>query len=217
MGSIPTLNQLKNYRVNTNDVEGIKWSLYDRQAYPQPGTAQLQFFQDPKGAGGKTYADTNMLSAGQMPRYTNFLITGIQLFFFPAANAYTTQANPAAAPAAAQEFVNDVVTFYQSRAFLELDIGQKPYLFEAPLMKFPPANGIVGFAALADSTTAGAAQLTSIQYAAAGGSPYEVDPGLLLEENQNFSVDLTWPALVPISAAANVFCQLDGFLYRSAQ
>jgi hypothetical protein len=213
----PNLAQLRQYKVQTNDTEVIKWSLYDRVVYPQPGTAQLQFFNTPKGQAGKTYADTNMTLAGQLSKYTSFLVTGIEFYLFPNANAFTTQGNAAAGPAAAQDIINDTVTWWQSYAFLQFNIIQKPYLFEAPLMKFPPACGLAGFAALSDSTTIAGAQLSSVQYAANAGRPYEVKPGLWLEDNANFDVSLNWPTLVPISAAATVFCQLNGWLYRRAQ
>jgi hypothetical protein len=100
---------------------------------------------------------------------------------------------------------------------LELFIGSKAYLDESPLLKFPPANGLSGFAALSDTTTAGASQGTSVTYASAGGMPYELNPPILLVPTQNFKVTLNWPTVQTLTANANVVVNLSGVLYRNSQ
>lgn len=209
---IPTLDQLDQYNVNRpNQVEGIKWSLYDSLAYATTGQAQLQFFQTPQGQNSKTAADTNMVSAGQLPAPQAFLITGISLLFIPGVNPSVFGA------AAASEFANDTFQFYTKPAWLQLYIGSKDYINEAPLMRFPPTNGMSGFAAISDTSTAGASEQTQMNYATAAGDPYEVSPPLLLTANQNFKVTLNWPTLVPFTTAARVYCHLSGYLYRNSQ
>jgi len=218
---IPDVSELGQYDVNRpGQTEGIKWSIYDQQAYPQAGTTQLQFFQIPRGASSKTFADTNMVLAGTLPQPQRFLITGVELYFFPAVTVlpYVKKLNSASATVASTEsFVNDTWLFYSSAAFLQLDIGSKAYLQEAPLLKFPPSGGLSVNAAVSDTTTLAGAQLTTFQYATAGGPTYDVLPPLLLIANQNFNLSLNWNALVPISAAAKVMTQLNGFLYRLSQ
>jgi hypothetical protein len=212
--SIPSLSELTQYNVNrANAVEAIKWSLYDSLTYAAAGQSQLQFFQVPKGQSGKTYANTNMTAAGALPSPQSFLIQTIELSFFPGENP----ALGAGTAATANSFVNDNWKFWSQPAYLELYIGSKAYLDEAPLMKFPPRNGLGGFSSQSDSTTAGATQLNQIGYASAGGPIYEVNPPILLVPTQNFSVTLYWPTLVTITNAATVYCNLGGVLYRNSQ
>lgn len=211
-GVIPDLTQLQQYNVNRPDqVEAVRSSLYDTLAYAQAGQTQLSFFQLPKGQAGKTLADTNMTNAGSLPSPQSFLIETIELYFYPngAPGSFGAQVAP--------NFLNDVYTFYKKGGWLELFIGSKAYLDEAPLQKFPPRCGLSGFAAASDNTTTGAAMQTLVDYASAGGPIYELDPPILLVPTQNFIVTLNWPALVPLVAAGTVVCQLGGVLYRNSQ
>lgn len=212
MGVIPSLDQLAQYNVNRADqVEGIRSSLYDSLTYAQAGQTQLSFYQQPKGQGGKTYADTNMTAAGALASPQSFLIETIQLYFFPTAapGTFGAQITPT--------FTNDVYNFYKKGGWLELYIGSKAYLDEAPLMKFPPRGGLGGFTTASDQTTIAAASQTLVNYASAGGPVYELDPPILLVPTQNFVVTLNWPTAVAISAAATVVCQMGGVLYRNSQ
>lgn len=210
--SIPSLSELAQYNVNRPDqVEALKWSLYDTLAYAAAGQSQLQFFQVPKGQSGKTFAQTNMTAAGLLPAPQSFLIQTIELFFFPGEVISTY------GPAAASSFVNDTYKFFSQPAWLELYIGSKAYLDEAPLLKFPPKNGLSGFSALSDTTTAAASGQSQIGYASGGGQVYELNPPILLVPTQNFNVTLNWPALVTVTNAASVVCNLGGILYRNSQ
>jgi hypothetical protein len=210
--SIPQLSELAQYNTTRpNDVEGIKWSLYDSITYPTTGQQQMQFYQIPQGQSGKTLANTNMTAAGALPSPQAFLIQTIELSFFPGEVISTY------GPAAASGFINDSYKFWTSLAWLELYIASKAYLDEAPLLKFPPRNGMSGFAAASDTTTAAADGQTLIGYTSAGGPIYELNPPLLLTATTNFKITLNWPALVTISSQATVFCNMSGVLYRNSQ
>ena len=209
---IPSLSELSQYNVNVaGQIEGLKWSLYDTLSYAQPGQTQLQFFQQPRGQGGKTLAQTNMTAAGALPAPQCFLINTIELFFFPGEVISTHGA------AQASTFINDTYSFYSTPAWLELYIGSKAYLDESPLFKFPPRNGLSGFAAASDTTTAAASGQTLVGYGSAGGPVYELNPPILLTATQNFNVTLNWNAAQSITAAASVVCNLGGVLYRNSQ
>lgn len=214
MNAIPTLTELQKYNVNRPDqVEAIRSSLYDTVAYQQAGQTQLQFFQTPKGQSGKTLADTNMTAAGSLPSPQSFLIETIELYFFPTDTpGQLSAANTPEIPA----YVNDVWKFYKPGAWLELFIGSKAYLDEAPLMKFPPRCGLTGFSSSSDAASTGTSS-TMVNYASAGGPVYELDPPILLVPTQNFVVTLNWPAAVALSAAGTVVCQMGGILYRNSQ
>jgi len=207
---IPSLEELNQYNVNrAGQVEAIKASLYDFQTYAQAGQTQLQFFQTPKGQGGKTFADTNMTLAGSLPAPMSFLVECIEIYFFPA-NAIS------ATGAVVAENWNDMYDVGKS-GWLELFIGSKPYLDEAPLMKFPPRTGLTGQSSLSDTTSAAASRVTVVDYASFGGPVYEMIPPILLVPSQNFNVTLNWPAAVAISLAGRIGINMGGILYRNSQ
>lgn len=216
--SIPTVDQLSQYSVNRqNQYEGIRQCLYDYQAYASAGTTQLSFFQVPVGQGGKTYEDTNMVSAGTLPSPIKFLIQSIEVFFFP--GVLNVPAEDTAAPFVAPQFINDVAALNKT-GWLELNVGSKNYLREAPIGVFPPKTGLRGNAAMADSIAgATASSFNMASFAQFGGRPYFIQPEVLLEPTQNFTVTLNWGAAVPMpsSAIGRIGIKLDGILYRLSQ
>lgn len=210
MAGIPTLQELQSFSVNRpGQVEGIRQSLYDFQTYAQAGQTSLTFFQIPIGQSSKTKADTNMTVAGSLPAPQHFLLEGMEVHFYPA--------NPISATGAiVAENYNDVYDVHKS-GWLDLFIGSKSYLTEAPIGRFPPSVGVSGSAALSDTTTAAASRVSVIDYARFGGMPYKVDPPILLVPTQNFSVSLNWPAAVPIAVAGRIGIVMKGILYRNSQ
>lgn len=207
---IPGVNELEQFSVNRpGQIEVVRSSLYDFQTYAQAGQTSLQFFQVPKGQSSKTFADTNMTLAGQLAAPQSFLIETIEVFFFPL-NAIS------ATGAIVAENFNDVYDVAKS-GWLELFIGSKPYLDEAPIGKFPPRCGITGIGALADTTSAAASRVTVIDYASFGGPVYQLQPNILLTPSQNFTVTLNWPTAVAISVAGRIGVNLGGILYRNSQ
>jgi hypothetical protein len=117
--------------------------------------------------------------------------------------------------------MNDPDTFYKS-GWLELNIGNKNYLTEAPLGAFPPKTQTVISTAMAAATGTAAlaigAAYTALKSNKAG-RPYFVDPAISLMSNQNFVVSLNWPGAValPSTFNARVGVILDGFTYRASQ
>lgn len=211
---IPSLTELQQYNVNRpNQVEAIRSSLYDTLQYAQAGQTQLQFFQVPKGQSSKTFAETNMTAAGSLPSPQSFLIETIEIYFRPGElPGNLSAANTPIIPT----FLNDVYEFYTVAAWLELFIGSKAYLDEAPLLKFPPRCGLSGFAASSDAAST-ATSSTMVNYASAAGPIYELDPPILLVPTQNFNVTLNWPTANGLTANALVTVQLGGILYRNSQ
>lgn len=209
--NLPTLEQLKQYAVSQQDnVEVIRQTLYDTNTYAgSTGQSSLAFFQTPVGQGGKTKVDTNLENAGQLPAGKNFLVTSIEVLFFPGdgpTQSGSTKDN---------EFVNDVYTFAKN-GYLDLFILSKSYLTEAPLGRFPPKTRLDIDSAVT-STVASTADST--EYAVASGRPYFIEPNITLVSNQNFNVTLNWPTLIPLPSGndAKVMVVLDGLLYRWSQ
>lgn len=221
---IPNRSQLDAFNVNRDGWEAITNTLYDSTAYAAAGQTTLAFFSTPVGqgtgfgGGAKTYSDTNMTLAGQLPANQEFLIQSLEILFDP-----TTPTVAAAMPAsldaaanAAQVIINDAYIFWRA-GNLTLTIGSKPYCQEGPLMKFPPKAWFEVHAALASSTTADTKALKT-GFATSRGRPYLLKAPLRLVSSQNFGVTLNWPeGLQAISNPARVTVSLDGVLYRRSQ
>lgn len=216
--AVPTRAQLSKYSVNRPGWEAIKQSLYDYQVYAAAGQSQLTFFALPVGQGGKTNSDTNMTLAGQLPKNQEFLIQSIEVFFSPTTPTVAAQMPAAFGAQAIAQIVND--SYIVGRAGnLNLTIGSKPYLQEAPLGRFPQKAAFSVDGALADVSTAGASFQSRMAFGQWRGRPYLLDPApLLLPENQNFSVSLGWPeGAQAITNPGRIGVILDGILYRRSQ
>lgn len=210
----PSMDDLQNYNVNRAGQPEVIWQpQYHYQAYPMAGATQLTFFQTPIGSGGLTFADTSMVSAGMLPRPQEFLITGIQVFFRP--GGVISQAGVAPALVAANW--NDVNTaLYNPVNWLELFIGSKAYLDDAPIAKFTQQFGLVGGGWRSSGSTAVASGDAFTDYARHAGRYYSITP-VKIPANQNFRVTINYPALAPIAVAGKIGVILDGFLYRLSQ
>lgn len=217
MRNVPSRAELSKFSVNRPGWEAIRQSLYDYQAYAAAGQSVLTFFTTPAG-GTKTLTDTNMTLAGQLPKNQEFLIQSIEVFFSPTTPTVAAQMPAAFGAQAIAQIVNDSYIVGRS-GNLQLTIGSKPYLQEAPLGRFPQKAAFSVDAAAADVSTAGASFQTRIAFGQWRGRPYLLDPApLLLPENQNFSVTLNWPEGVQaISNPARIGVILDGILYRRSQ
>ncbi len=198
----PNIAALRKYNVNrVNQYEVIWQPLYEYQTYPTTGQTLLTFFQNTVGsiAGGKS--TTNVVAAGQLPRPQEFLITGIQVTF-------EVGAVVAQAAAAVQSNMQDVFDVSNS-GNLDLFVGSKSYLTDAPIGVFPQQWGI-------QSLNAAGATIAS-DYSRPIGRYYSITP-VKLPANQNFNVTLNWPeGVVTVVTAGVIGVRLDGFLYRLSQ
>lgn len=187
------------FSVNMNGVVEALWQpIYDTLVYPAAGATNLVAFQNPVGVGGTTKAATNVQSAGMFPAGQNFIATEITVEFTP--GAVTTAA----------AYFTDLLAFSNS-GWLELNVGSKNYLTEAPMGAFPTKHRLQPFA-VNDASAAP----TVFRYAQNRGEIYNITP-VLIPQNQNFAVTLQWPVLVPVSAQASIQVKLGGYLFRTAQ
>jgi hypothetical protein len=211
---IRNLDDFNRYAVNRKDqMEVIRQSLYDFQTYAMAGQTQLTFFALPVGQGGKTRADTNMTTAGSLPAPLRFAVQTMEIYFTPGVFP-----SAAAAATAIDNHVNDIWEVYTAAAWLELQIGSKPYLIEGGVLhRMPPSTRLNGFAGMSDTTTAGATGFERTSHLNAGGIVYRLDPTLLLEPTQNFSVTINWPTAVAISAAGRIGVVMNGVTARNSQ
>lgn len=219
---------------NPNQSEIVRQRLYDWQLYPTAGQGQLTFFALPVGQGvttalggvvgsAKTYADTNMDLAGQLPSGKAFMVESIEVHFFAGASAAANTYTPATAglfnavaAAAIVAQANDVNTFYQA-GILEFNILSKNYVRETPALAFPPKqvfNIDIGIANNSATTST-----IGVLNSRAAGRPYYVDPEIALAPAQNFDVKLLYPGAVATPSGFNgrVGIILDGYFKRASQ
>jgi len=215
--------------------EILQQSLYDFNLYPGAGTLTLPFFQNPIGAGittalgatagtTKTKADTNMQMAGQLSSGIGFLAQSAEIYFQPGsvstASTFTVDTLTfflAAASAVPTAQVDDASAFYQS-GYIELNVLQKNYLREAPLVRCPPKTHLKLNAAIA-SNSATTAEVGVANAYAEGRPMYLGEPGIGLQPAMNFEVVLNWAGLVPMTSGFNarVGMVLDGYMMRAVQ
>jgi hypothetical protein len=240
-GFAPATSYLRRFAVNRpGQPEVIRQTLYDAELYPLAGQQQILLFQRQIGAGfttaigapvgtPKTLADTNMTLAGQLPALLNFVLQSIELRFEAGlsnvAQTWTparwAEAQDPASLVAANAFLNAAEDFRQfaQSGWLVLRIGNKDYLTEAPLNRFPSKTRYDEFAAFAADGPIATPAVYRSQVQDIGGRPYFIDPPISLMSNQNFSVTLNFPAPLPTVSGFNgkVSCVLDGFTFRASQ
>lgn len=201
----------QNNRVNLSNVQEVIYEpLYDTVTYPAAGSSSLTLFQNQIGKNGKKLDETNMDLDGQLPAGKVFLMTGIQLAFY--AGDSSAGANNELIP---NHITSDTRTFAEN-GHLILRIQSKDYLRQAPLGKFPAVERVSGFSALGMGADATAEKKGFIEYATPCGREFSIN-GLLLESNQNFSIELRDLPPLLSGVDAKVVCTLNGFIGRNAQ
>lgn len=216
---------LQKYRSYVPGVDDVIWQpLYDYQLYPNAGQQAFRFFVQPQGAGAtsvfgaaagaKNLLDTNMQLSGQLGAGNQFLCMGVEVEFFPGSLVgLQTAAQPTDAQTAQQ--ADDVYTVMRN-GFLELSIQNRPYIQDAPLIKFPTQTQLTGWSAVANGANATAA----IQhgYASNSGLAYNIVP-VLITQNQAFVVTITLGSslALPSGVDGRIGVRLNGKLIRNAQ
>lgn len=193
--------------------------LYDSILYPTAGLLQFNFFSLPIGqgvtsaagaAGVKTEADTNMTNSGLLPKGNAFYCTGIEFNLIPGALPGNT-----GALATTGQNLNDVYTVGRNGWF-RFRIQNRDYALDAPIAVAPPLNRLAVSSTPASVVTA--TTIVQADYASWAGAPYNIVP-VWIESNQGFSVQVNFPALVPVTSntTTRFTCRLRGRLIRDAQ
>lgn len=225
MRPILTREQIQQHQSYLADMDVIWDPLYDFNSYvATTGHTQLSFFSAPQGqgttsapgaSGTKTLADTNMDTANQLGKGNNFYVTGIEVPFYPGVDP----GRAAVAAADVGEFVDDVYNVSKS-GVLTLAVGSgRIYAQQSPLGLFPPSARLAVQSAIttAEANTATSA-FAEVNYAVFSGEVYTIVP-LLLDANQTFTLNMTWPAAVTLNSGSNarIGCRLRGYRIRNAQ
>ena len=235
--AFPTLNDFARNEVGIKGKVELIWQpLFDWNIYPTAGIATLPFFSTPIGQGqssqpaaaaaAKNASDTNLQQAGMLPSPQAFWVDGLEVCVDPGgsatANLYTVAVPTiflAVAAAASNVIANDFARISKS-GLLTFSIMQKNYYQESPINRFPQRSAIRADAAYGDNSATTGSLSTTLPRAEGVGVRF--DPGLGIATNTNFSVVMTWPALVTTTAPGSGFNArigvfLNGWLFRAAQ
>lgn len=217
-------SDLAKYRSYVPGVDDVIWQpLYDYQTYPLAGQLAFNFFNAQKGtgttsafggAGPRTVLDTNMQLSGQLGAGNQFLALGVGIEFFPGPTpGLQTAAQPTTAQTA--QMADDVYSVLRN-GVLQFSVQNRPYIEDAPLLKFPTQTYLTGWAAVTNGANATASVI--IEYASSCGASYNIVP-VLLSQNQAFQMTATFPALIalPSGVDGRFGCRMEGKLIRNAQ
>ena len=232
--SFPSLNEMAaNLAVDLGSIEVVKWELYDYLLYPTAGVATLPFFLTGIGQGlssssgnanaVKSIADTNMTGAGVLPAPQAFWTEEIEIVTEPGssatANTFVVQ-NPgnfvAVAAAAVQAGAHDCNAMLTGGA-MQFSVSQKPYYQTAPLYRVPSGTRVQVDAAMANNSATTGEVVKEKLYST--GDIVTLDPGVGIMTAQNFTVNLTWPVIIPTPSGFNgrMGVILSGWLFRGVQ
>lgn len=233
------ITQIQNARVtNPMQAQAFPYRLYDSLIYPTGGSTQFSFFQTPVGQGvsssqgvtagsAKTYADTNMNLAGQLPSGMEFLIKSIEVSFDPGSSATANTFVPFpvflfSVDATAANTFEDMLQAQHnvlSGGVLELNVLQQNYVRDAPLQVFPPKTRQTVDGAAASITSTDATAVSSLLRS--DGRPWYLDgegiPGISLQSAVNFEVIIKFPAAISVPTVSRLRVALDGYVLRSSQ
>jgi hypothetical protein len=197
--------------------QAIRWQWYSYVTYPTAGVGELNFFGQVAGQTGVTLQDTNLPKAGSFGQ-THFQLksisTDIQLGNnnvdgFTLANQVLNTANPLL-PFDNFALASDFLNGFVQAGVLEFSVGARPFAtIPKPFMYAPPpgspsdydnsyANQITAVPTTGTSQVVGLPYITQTKMR---NNVYFVDPNILIEAEQQFTVKINYPSgAIPVIA-----------------
>jgi hypothetical protein len=230
-----TTDYIQSHTVGVPGQKDVIWApLYDAQAYPSAGSLQLTFFAVPQGQGTssapgagavpKTIFDTNIITNNQLSLGNEFYIIGSETLFYPGVNNSTSttasfgvELSLAATAATMGAFNNDIWNVGNG-GLKTLTVGtDRKYIQDGPLMMFPPATRLAGWAATCSGATSTATTFPSTNYSVWSGEPYTLVP-IYVQSTQQFTLTDTFAAAIPTPSGqiGRIIERLRGYLIRQA-
>jgi hypothetical protein len=217
--------------------QAIRWQWYSYLTYPTAGVGELNFFGQVAGQSGVTLQDTNLPKAGSFGQ-THFQLKSISTDIQIAQNDEDgfTRANYATLDTRA--LASDYLLGFIQAGVLQFSVGARPFAtIPKPFQYAPPpgstldlTNSYVNQISAAPNPAVGATNVTGLPWVTQTkmrNNVYFVDPNILIEAEQQFTVKLSYPSgIVPVlaSAVANdstnplkVGVIFDGLLLRPVQ
>lgn len=218
---------------NYSQWQSLRKQFYSFVNYPSAGANQFNFFgYAVSGAAGQNKQYTNMPKAGSFGQQ-HFLLKSIQCVYY-----YSTAVDSFAMATAldTQNTAADFLHGFAQAGVLQMSIGAKLYAqIPRPFLYCPPADGettTVDAKALTFTLTEGTPNVMNavsmlVSHADLNrntNNRYLVDPGILIEAEQAFNVEIDYPSgAIPIIASGKVTTNLfvgvilDGVLFRPVQ
>jgi hypothetical protein len=203
-------------------LEEVIQPQYDTEAITA-GNGEVNYFQRPLGQSAvagfqKTLRDTNMRTAGQLPRPQVFVITGIRVI--PSLVSGDTGAVPAPVNPDFSDYLGTIKAILYESVFT-LRIGTKDYL-QIPTFRLPGNVGIDATGWAQRTATAAEAAETDIYYSLwPEGEYFSTLPGRLrLPSLQGFYATIGFPRAAVnsiITGGIKVTVALDGIHGREVQ
>ena len=191
--------------------QAIRWQWYSYITYPRAGATELNFFGQVAGQAGVTLQDTNLPKAGSFGQ-THFQLKSISTDIQIASNDVDgfTRANQASLDTRA--LASDYLGGFVQAGVLNFSVGARPFAtIVKPFQYAPPPGspldldnsyvnqiGAVPTAAGGNNQVSGVPWITQTKMRS---NVYFVDPNILIEAEQQFSVNLSFPSgAVPVLA-----------------
>ncbi len=177
--------------------ELVKWPVYHFQTYAAAGQTSLTFFN----AVGTDKDLNNMEANASFPAPKKYFVRSLGIHLKPPT---AVSISAATAGTAVHARLNDVEGVFNS-GHLEFNIGNKQYMFGAPLGLFPTPIVFDGFAGTHFTQAAAAdRQLTHgiLQNSKNHRDGFLLDPPLFIESQINWTLETRWTTAVTISVVA---------------
>jgi len=192
--------------------EVIKWPVYHYQAYATAGAATFTFFNSI----GTDPRFNNMESAASFPNPKKFLLRGIAVHFIPGNAPWFTTASSVTNPTRSA----DIHAVLNGAANLQLLVGNKQYMFGAPLGLFPSPVPLWGAGAVHFSQTSAGSLIQAYDHlsnSTASRDTFQMDPPLFIESQINFNVQINFGSALTINTASTIGVILLGQIIRPMQ
>ena len=234
--------------------QAIRWQWYSYITYPAAGSTELNFFGQVAGQAGVTLQDTNLPKAGSFGQ-THFQLKSISTDIQIASNDVDgfTRANQATIDTRAT--ASDFIGGFVQAGVLNFNVGARPFATIVKPFQYAPPPGSpldydntyvnqfsattanpAGFATnpqfsnVAANATQNVVGVPWVTQTKMRSNVYFVDPNILIEAEQQFNVNISFPSgAVPVLATnvvnigganANPYkigVILDGLLLRPVQ
>ena len=195
--------------------QAIRWQWYSYIQYPStPTTNVFNFFGNVVGQAGVTLADTNLPKAGSFGQ-THFLLKSISTDIKIADNSLDgfTRANQATLDTRA--LASDFLAGFVQAGVLQLNIGSRPFAtVPKPFMYCPPPGNQPDFdnsyanqisaAPIPAAAASAVVGLPNVQQTRCRKNVYFTDPNILIEAEQQFDVQISYPSGILPVLATNV-------------
>lgn len=220
--------------------QAIRWQWYSYITYPAAGASTLTFFGQVAGQAGVTLQDTNLPKAGSFGQ-THFQLKSISTDIQIAENDVDQFTRANINDIDTRATATDYIGGFVQAGVLNFSVGARPFAtIPKPFQYAPPPgspldleNSYVNQISAAPAPAVGVEQVVGVPWVTQTKmrpNVYFVDPNILIEAEQQFTVTIDFPSgLVPVLATnvinigganANPYkigVILDGLLLRPVQ